>query len=64
MERDRQQFSARIYRFPARRRAGPDPVMEQAGASEDMAPETPVIDSGGGWYHEAAVDEARRSSRN
>jgi len=63
MNSDRQQSSAKIYRFPVERRVRLRPVIEQADSSRTRVPEAAVVDVGG-WYHDAAIEEARRSSKN
>lgn len=55
-----QQETARIYDF-AKARARRDAVRP---ASDQQAPKVVASDFGGGWYHEAAIQEADRPRKN
>ncbi|CAN5404071.1 hypothetical protein BH10PSE10_BH10PSE10_18900 [soil metagenome] len=50
--------SAKIYQFPVGGRRGlpPGSRAESKPATEQPAPRTPIT----GWYHEAAIEDAKR----
>ena len=55
------QGSARIYQFPAGKRMAPGDRSHAAG-STDVPASAPVAsgDCGSGWYHDAAIKDARK----
>lgn len=54
------QPTAKIYQFPVGGRAALSPRREQAPLAIDY-PQTPA---GSGWYHEAAIEEAKHGSEH
>ena len=57
--------SARIYQFPLGGRRCLTAASRQAVKVEADAapPRLPKMVAGSGWYHEAAIEEARRSAK-
>lgn len=53
--------SAKIVQFPKRGRFATD--RREASKPLDRAGAAPVVDWEGGWYHQAAIDEASRPRR-
>ena len=54
--------SARIYQFPIRDHATRVARRESPKKIADLAPATvPSTESGSGWYHETAVQEAEQA---
>jgi hypothetical protein len=55
------QESARIYQFPTRGRTTVDSRREDSNSVIDAsAPRVSATTFGGGWYHEAAIQESKR----
>jgi hypothetical protein len=63
MDGDRRQLSAKIYKFPAERWTGRRPPDEAASASRATLPGSAAGLDFGSWYHEAAIEEARRAAK-
>ena len=61
MDTDRQQVSAKIYRFPAARQTK-DRGLFKAGDVVAATISAAVRVDVGGWYHDAAIEEARPAS--
>ena len=56
--------SAKIYPFPARGRFAAGGQRDEAGQTTRVAsPPGVKIASGGGWYHDAAIQEAIKAER-
>ena len=57
--------SAKIYAFPARGRfAASDYSDEAKPAAHITSPQVVNAAVGGGWYHEAAIQDAERARKN
>jgi hypothetical protein len=59
------QESARIYQFPARGRKTVDSRREDSNSAIDgAAPRVSATTFGSGWYHEAAIQDAKRTGEH
>lgn len=56
------QPTAKIYQFPVGGRAALSGCREVAKPAADHS--APRVAVGSGWYHEAAIEEAKRSSEH
>ncbi|WP_341988759.1 DUF2735 domain-containing protein [Azorhizobium sp. AG788] len=54
--------TAKIYAFPLRGRATTASHDDAARLMADMA-QAPAVDFGSGWYHDAAIQDAKRSDK-
>jgi hypothetical protein len=64
MTTDVQRESAKIYAFPSRARNTGSSVSEQPSSVVELtARRLPRVEFGSGWYHEAALEEARQDAR-
>jgi hypothetical protein len=55
------QHSAKIYQFPVGGRASVGPRGHQAKRSDPHAPKVTPTVAGEGWYHDAAIQEDKRT---
>ena len=59
------QTSATIYQFPIGGRRGIGAMREQSQPSADRSlPHAAAAIVGGAWYHEAAIQDAKRTSEH
>ncbi len=56
--------SAEIIQFPAGGRAGANRNRQAAKQAQEHAPAFAKVMSGGGWYHEEAIQDAGRDRSN
>lgn len=54
--------TAKIYAFPARGRAVTTSHDDAARLMADMA-RLPAVEFGSGWYHDAAIQESKRTDK-
>jgi len=59
------QRTAKIYQFPLRGRTTSNNGRVDARVQPDRAAaDTPAIVYGGGWYHDAAIEDSRRPGKH
>lgn len=59
-----QPHSARIYQFPVGGRASVGPRGSQSKPSYLQTPKVTPTVAGEGWYHDAAIQEAKRTTEH
>jgi hypothetical protein len=56
--------SAKIYQFPARGRFTVSQTSETTGTATPTSQHVVKVAVGGGWYHDAAIQEEERAHKN
>jgi hypothetical protein len=59
------QRTAKIYQFPLRGRTNSSNGRTDTRVQSDRTPsDAPAIVYGGGWYHDAAIEDSRRPGKH